>query len=480
MKPRLFRKYIFTSVALVLVCLMVILAITSFFLRNYIFEERKKSLSSTCISTSVMLAESSLNDGYALMHLHALNDDENIVLFADADGLVVGCSCDDWFAMSTCDHVGFNIDKSVLLKTQAETYYNTGIFIPKVDEEYIVCATSVYNSFNTSINGYVIAVSPVSGVDNFIDTFVKIYLLSIILPLLMFFAAEYVISLRTVNPLLQMSEAAKSMADGDFSKRITVKRKDEIGELAESFNQLAEALQRTEYTRRSFIANVSHELRTPMTSIGGFIDGIIDGTISKSETNKYLSIVSVEIKRLSRIVQSMLNLSKLEAGEQHLDPSRFDLSKIIVETVISKEQAINNKEIEIEGLNSLPKQLIYADYDLIYQVIYNLVDNAVKFTNKGGCIIFDITDIDKDTVEFSVKNNGDTISQEDIPFVFERFYKGDKSRANKKDSTGLGLYIAKTIIDLHNGSIFASIEEDKHTVFTVRLPKKYVSGPNLL
>ncbi len=480
MKPRLFRKYIFTSVALLLICLTVILVITSYFLRKYMYQERRNSLNSTCISTAVMLSGSNLSNNNSLIHLHALNDSEDIVLFADADGYVIGCSCDDWFAMSTCDHVGFHISPNILSQAQNDSYFSTGRLIPGIEKDYITCAVNVYNPYNMSTYGYVFAASPVSKVENFITTFNKIYLYSLIVPLIIFFAVEYIISRRTVKPLIQMSEAAKSMSDGDFSKRINVRRNDEIGELADSFNQLAEALQRTEFTRRSFIANVSHELRTPMTSIGGFIDGIIDGTIPKDETNKYLSIVSNEIKRLSRIVQSMLNLSKLEAGEQHLEPSEFDLTKIIVETVISKEHAINNKQIEIIGLNSLKKQQIYADYDLIYQVIYNLVDNAVKFINKGGCIIFSVTDKDENTVEFSVKNSGNVIAKDDIPFVFERFYKGDKSRAGNKDSSGLGSYIVKTIVGLHNGSISVSTEDDKYTVFTVRLPKKYVSGPNLL
>lgn len=480
MKPRLFRKYIFSSVALMLVCLSIVLVITSFFLHGYIFEDRKKALNTSCLSTSVMLSGTKISDINALNQLHALNSDENIIIFANLEGYAIGCSCDDWFAMSTCDHVGFRIPNSVLYEVQSESYTNTGKFIPSIDKEYIICGSSVYNPYNGSLNGYVFAASPVSYVDNFIATFIKIYLLAVIIPLLIFLAAEFFISYSAARPLLLMSEAAKNMANGDFSKRISVKRKDEIGELAQSFNLLAEALQRTEYTRRSFIANVSHELRTPMTSIGGFIDGIIDGTIKKDETEKYLSIVSNEIKRLSRVVQSMLNLSKLEAGEQHLEPSEFDLSKIVIETVISKEQSVNNKQIEIIGLSSLKKNTIYADYDLIYQVVYNLVDNAVKFINKGGRIIFSINDIDENTVEFTVKNTGDLIKKEDAPYVFERFFKGDKSRAGKKDSTGLGLYIVKTIVELHNGSVFVSVEDNKYTVFSVRIPKKYIPGLKLI
>ncbi|MBQ0111293.1 MAG: HAMP domain-containing histidine kinase, partial [Oscillospiraceae bacterium] len=365
-------------------------------------------------------------------------------------------------------------------EAQKDNFEQIGKFIPSQNEQYITAATTVYRNDIGAICGYVFASSPVKGVDEFLSSFASIFIISAIIPVLIYFIVEYIISYTTTKPLILMSEAAKSMANGDFSKRINVKRKDEIGELVDSFNQLAEALQRTEFTRRSFIANVSHELRTPMTSIGGFIDGIIDGTVRKEDSKRYLSIVSNEIKRLSRIVQSMLNLSKLEAGEQHLSPSEFDVSKIIIETVISKETSINGKHIDIIGLDNLGNHIIFADYDLIYQVIYNLVDNAVKFNIDGGFIEFSVKEIKDENIEFSVKNSGDTINVDDMPYIFERFYKGDKSRASKKDSTGLGLYITQTIIKLHNGKIYADVVDGEFTAFTVVLPKKYITGPNLL
>ena len=234
---------------------------------------------------------------------------------------------------------------------------------------------------------------------------------------------------------------------------------------------MTNSLVQIEGTRRRFVANVSHELKTPMTTIGGFIDGIIDGTIPPEKQPYYLSIVSTEIKRLSRLVQSMLSLSKPESGEQQINRSDFDICDMVFKIVVSQEQRIAEREIGIEGLDQMPPTVVNADYDLIYQVIYNLVDNAVKFTDTGGTITFSVVSFEN-AVEFKIRNTGEGIDQKDLPFVFERFYKTDKSRSAVKDSTGLGLYLANTIIAIHGGKISVQSEVGRFTEFTFILPQK--------
>ena len=266
-----------------------------------------------------------------------------------------------------------------------------------------------------------------------------------------------------------MSEAAKAMAKGDFSRRIPVTSDDEIGELAMAFNGMSNSLSRLEEARKSFIANVSHEMRTPMTTIGGFIDGIIDGTIPPDKQDYYLKIVSEEIKRLSRMVQSMLNLSRLESSGFVLKEESFDFREQILGIVIGQEQRIEEKNINIEGLDSLPSVIINADKDLIYQVVYNLLDNAIKFVEKGGTISFSL-DVDSYGAEFSITNSGLGIPRADLPFIFDRFYKLDKSRASNKTSMGLGLYIVKTIIRNHGGTIKVESKENEFTRFSFVLP----------
>ena len=195
------------------------------------------------------------------------------------------------------------------------------------------------------------------------------------------------------KPLRDMSAAAKQYAKGDFSNRISVPYhkvlggdEDEVAELVTAFNSMANALSAIETSRRNFVANVSHELKTPMTTIGGFIDGILDGTIDSSKSTYYLRIVSDEVKRLSRLVTGMLNMSKIEAGQLKIQPKEFDISAMTFKTMLGFERAIDEKKIEIRGLDKVEPLNICADEDMINQVVYNLIDNAVKFTNEGGYI----------------------------------------------------------------------------------------------
>jgi signal transduction histidine kinase len=233
---------------------------------------------------------------------------------------------------------------------------------------------------------------------------------------------------------------------------------------------MTNSLARLETMRRSFVGSVSHELRTPMTTISGFIDGILDGTIPEDRRDYYLSIVSSEVKRLSRLVSGMLDIAKLEAGEVELKYERFSFNEMLCGIVLGQEQRIEKAGLQIKGLDCLSDTEIVGDKDLIHQVLYNLVDNAIKFTNENGEISFSVT-IDNDNLAFIIKNTGDGIPESELPFVFERFYKGDKSRSNIKKSLGLGLYLVKTIVSAHKGQVSVTSKQGEFTAFKVILPK---------
>ena len=226
---------------------------------------------------------------------------------------------------------------------------------------------------------------------------------------------------------------------------------------------------RADVLRKEVIANVSHELKTPMTTIGGFIDGILDGTIDSSKSSYYLRIVSDEVKRLSRLVTGMLNMSKIEAGQLKIQPKEFDISAMTFKTMLGFERIIDEKKIEVRGLDKVGPVNICADEDMINQVVYNLIDNAVKFTDEGGYIEVAIKS-DSEKVIFSIKNSGKGISHEDAGQVFERFYKTDKSRSYDVKGAGLGLYIVKTVIDMHGGQITVNSEPGEYTQFVFWLP----------
>lgn len=292
----------------------------------------------------------------------------------------------------------------------------------------------------------------------------------IILAIVVVFIAMYFITRGITKPLGEMQEVTTHFAKGEFQYRANedYKKKD-FSEFAKSLNKMASELKINDDAQKSFVANVSHELKTPMTSIGGFIDGILDGTIPPEEERKYLTIVSSEVKRLSRMVVSMLNLSKIEAGEIKISPTKYDVSKQLFDTLLNFERKIDEKKINIEGFENMGEVMMTADKDLIQQVVYNIVDNAVKFTPENGTItVFAVNDEENTVV--SIRNSGAGVTDEEISRIFERFYKVDKSRSFDTKGVGLGLYIVKTIINMHDGDISASSEPGEYTEFSFRIP----------
>ena len=283
------------------------------------------------------------------------------------------------------------------------------------------------------------------------------------------FTAIYFITERTVSPLKEMSRATKQFANGKFDVRIPVKGNDEITELAIAFNTMAESLSRQEYTRSTFLANVSHDLRTPMTTISGFIDGIQSGAIPPEKQDYYLGIIAQEVRRLSRLVSSLLDISRIQAGDRKFEKADFDICEMARLILISFESKIDEKNLDIEF--DAPDELTaYSDKDAIYQVLYNICDNGMKFSREGGKFRITIRD-GGDSIAVSVYNEGVGISEEDLPYVFDRFYKSDKSRGLDKTGVGLGLYICKTITDSLGGKLFVKSEYGKYCEFTMILEK---------
>ncbi len=321
-----------------------------------------------------------------------------------------------------------------------------------------------------TVIGAVFAASDVQLMDGYRRDIIKMFLFAAVLTFLVSFAVVWVFSYRMARPLREMARAAHEFGSGNFSIRVKANTDDEIGQLALAFNHMANSLASSENVRRNFIANVSHELKTPMTTIAGFIDGILDGTIPAEKQPYYLKIVSQEVKRLSRLVRTMLDLSRIDNGELKLRPSRFDIAHTIVEALLSFEKSIEEKNLQIQGLEDLDSLFIDGDPDMIHQVLYNLIENAVKFTNPYGYIRFFIQDL-PDRVQVAIRNSGQGIPADEVPLIFDRFYKTDKSRSQDKTGMGLGLYIVKTIIKLHNGEITVSSVENEYCQFQFWLPK---------
>ncbi len=310
----------------------------------------------------------------------------------------------------------------------------------------------------------------VTGLVPYVINIVTAILCFMLFALVVVFIAIFFITRGITKPLNEMKEVTAHFAKGEFEFRANEEyKKRDFREFAKALNKMAYELKIDDEAQKSFIANVSHELKTPMTSIGGFIDGILDGTIAPEEEKKYLTVVSSEVKRLSRMVVSMLNLSKIEAGEVQLTPQKYDVSNQIFETLLSFEKKIDDKHIDIVGFEEMGEVIIEADRDLIQQVVYNLIDNAVKFTPEKGKITL-FASRSEESTKVTIRNSGAGISEDEIERIFERFYKVDKSRSFDTKGVGLGLYIVKTIINMHDGEISAASKKGEYTEFSFEIP----------
>lgn len=283
------------------------------------------------------------------------------------------------------------------------------------------------------------------------------------------FVAVYFITKRMMRPLYEMSDAAHNYARGDFSKRLDVRHAGEYAPLAVAFNSMADGIDNLEQVRRSFVADVSHELRTPLTTISGFVDGMLDGTIPPEQHEKYLRIVSEESRRVSSMVSSFLDIARIQSGQMTYVKKPFDVVETAGKVLFAFEDRIEQNSVTLNVDFPEDRVTVNGDADAIYRVIYNLVDNAVKFTPVGGSIDVAVV-IAPPKAVISVRNTGCGISREDAAHVFERFYKADRSRSVNKKGTGIGLYLVKNIIDEHGEDIILTSKEGEYAKFSFTLP----------
>ena len=316
--------------------------------------------------------------------------------------------------------------------------------------------------------GVIYAVSVTTSLENMWSGFIGLFFMTAFVVLMISFMASSITTMRQIQPIREMVKATRRYAEGDFDIRMNdYGRDDELGELAASFNNMAESLQQTERQRREFIANISHELKTPMTTIAGYTDGILDGTIPPENERQYLQIISDESRRLSRLVRRMLDVSQLQAMDPLREGKHFDICESMRRVLISMERKITDRNLDVDA--DIPEEpiLVLGDKDMITQVIYNLLENATKFATEGSTLYLGVTTIDG-KARVTVRNVGETIPAEELPLLFERFHKSDKSRSEDKDGYGLGLYIVKTILEQHKEKISVT-SEDGVTTFSFSL-----------
>lgn len=322
-----------------------------------------------------------------------------------------------------------------------------------LDEYFKFETLSAYVQINPEIlsNVGVLVCMSKTNATSAVLSFLQTTMLICIFIFLIGFVLVYVISRRMTSALNAINSAAQQIALGNFDVSAPVTGKGEIDQLAHTFNSMAASLRELNNTQTSFIANVSHELRTPMTTISGFIENILNGTIPSEKRDEYLKIVLEESKRLSRMVTDMLDISKMSLGQFSINKSQFDICELTRLTIIKFENKIDEKHLDVSVSIPDSRVSVIADKDAITRVITNLMDNAVKFSDEGNLISIAVS-VQSNKAYVAVTNDGDGIDEKSINYVFDRFYKTDSSR-NNKNGTGLGLYMVKNIINMHGENI---------------------------
>ena len=349
-----------------------------------------------------------------------------------------------------------------------DSYYTVGNFFNTFSEEKLTVIAPITSDYK--VKGYVCIHRPINDimdstnqiVDIFYITFIFIFLLSLII--LLFFT-EFVYS-----PLKKITYATEQYAIGNMHYEFNVDSDDEIGYLAACLSYMASEIARSEDDQKKFVANVSHDFRSPLTSIRGFLEAMIDGTIPPELHNKYLGIVLNETERLTKLTNSLLTLNNLNTKGLLLNKVHFDINQVIRNTAASFEGSCRQKNIKIELVLTGELLYVYADVDKIQQVLYNLIDNAIKFSHTDSTIKLETSEKRK-RILVSVKDSGIGIPKEDLKMIWERFYKSDLSRGKDKKGTGLGLSITKEIINAHNENINAISTPGEGTEFIFTLAR---------
>ena len=482
MKSIYFKNFLATAI-MVLVSFMMIGMAFLFIGQSFVIKSHRDSMEQNAKTVTRLIVSLSTTDRYLSdIYLRVmLNVTESIsgnqIFLTDEDGYVFSCSEE----IGQCWHIGNYVP---------EYYLNAIDRLGKLDtttdlgglfdaQRYVFAMPLTIEGAAETQSYYIFVSTDRSTIIGAWSAFIWVFFAVALAVLFLALVLSLVVSKKLAEPLDEMTAAARRFAHGDFSVRVREdKGTDELAALTSSFNNMADSLERSEQQRNEFIANISHELKTPMTTIAGFADGILDGTIPKDQEDKYLATIADETRRLSRLVRHMLSLSRLKSQGSDLTKRRdFDLNELIIRTLLSFEGRTEDKGLDIDLQLPEDHMTVTADPDSITQVLYNLLDNAVKFALPGTTITLLLWK-QGGKAYVSVKNEGETIPADDLPLIFDRFHKSDRSRSLDRDGVGLGLYLVKSILDAHNEDIAVTSREGvTEFVFTLTLAKEVKQKP---
>jgi len=467
-KKGLFSKMLATYTIIITISLMIIATVLSYWFQNYFFQERKEEF----------LDKSSMIQGFALKYMSGDISSQQVneivtiigeyiksdIWLTDSNGYV--------YAVSNKDHKGFILKQAFVKELEelrlGNTFETAGPYQGISDKPVRIYGTPIISEAGI-FRGSIILYNSTEEVGESMRRVYEIIWISAIFAIIFSCIVIYYFSQKIIiKPLAEINSVARKISNGDVDQRVYMKSNDEIGELAQSLNFLADSVEKVEKNRREFISNVSHEIRSPITSIKGFISGILDGVIPKDKEKYYLSIAYEEIQRLTRLVNDLLDMSAIEAGEFSLRIMEVDINEIIRLTVIKNETRIKEKKASVDVRFDEDNLFVAGDKDRLVQVITNLLDNSIKYVNEGGKIKISSKTKGK-KVFISVFNDGPQIAEEDLKYIWNRFYKADKART-AKDSTGLGLSIVRNIITQLQEDIWVE-NKDNGVYFTFTLTK---------
>ncbi len=476
-----FSKYLIAFTFIIVLSFFLMSAITSAMLYEHVDETKNAKLMNVSSTVSDDFAKHLKSDGTIdssdfkeIGYILKFERDVTVIITVNQNGLeYIACYFN---AISLGKQIPSNASETFDLSDFVQESDAAGNAFLRRDEgtfSNIVTSSSRYYACDIVVDGehygYAIACTSNEKDDAVILTARRAMLNGTLWVLLAAVIAVYFITERLVHPLKDMTKVVKSFTGGNFSERVVVTGRDEVAELGEAFNNMAKSLENLEKMRSSFLASVSHDLRTPMTTISGFIDGITSGAIPPDKHEYYLGVISQEVKRLSRLVSQLLDISRLESGDRKFTFADFDIAELSRIVLISFEQKIEDKKIEVSFETDEDSMIVNADKDAIHQVMYNLCHNAIKFSREGARFEIRIKYTHDKKIEVSVFNEGQGIAPQNLDMIFDRFYKTDESRGLDKSGVGLGLYISKTIIDAHGEKISVSSVENEYCEFKFTL-----------
>ena len=467
----IFSRVLFTNLATVLIGIIILASLQMVLLNNFISRQSEEHLSKNADSIVSLI-----NNGISRENLESVltgfsRSNGNHIIIIDSDGTALVNTTDSGYWSGREQTIPLDELREVLSGSRRSVM---GTMDGAFNETMFTLEVPIFSSGRESVFGAVLISTPIPQRRSNLYEMFKIVLFSALVVFIISFILSYMLAKMLANPIKRVSSSVREFAGGNMTSRVEFDRVDEnveeLTELADSFNDMADTIERSEDVRMSFISDVSHELRTPMTTIGGFIDGMLDGTIPQDRQRSYLKIVRDEVTRLSRLVNTFLDITRMQSDKLNLSITDFDINETIRLIIIGLGSKIDAKHLEINLMFDRDVRYVRADADKIKMVLTNLIDNAIKFTYEKGTIT--ITTRPKGgEVQISVHNTGVGIPKEQQKIIFERLYKVDKSRAINKEGTGIGLYIVQSMLSAHSKDIKVESVEGEYAKFTFCLDK---------